>query len=89
VYEYDESEVETQRLFQFFNMVLRKVGDVAVIERFFGDGGYDIKAFFEFLKQHGIKATIKIDKATINLIKRQLEYNKNKRGTPYLPWKQG
>jgi len=89
VHEYNESEVETERLIQFFNMVLEKVGGIAVIERFFGDGGYDNKAFFEFLKQHGIKPTIKIDKMTIDFIKQQLEYNKNKLlvRTPLELWK--
>ncbi len=89
VHEYDESEVETERLIQFFNMILAKVGDIAVIERFFGDGAYDIKEFFDFLKQHRIKPTIKIDIRTIEFIKRQLEFNKNKLNvrTPVALWK--
>lgn len=89
VHEYNESEVETQRLLRFFKQVRKKVGGIAIIEEFFGDGGYDIKEFFEFLKQHGIKTRIKIDKATIEFIKRQLEFNKNKLAVkpPYPLWK--
>lgn len=89
VHEQNENEAETQRLIQFTEQLLSRIKDVAVLEKFFGDGAYDNKAFFEFLKQKGIKPTIKINKATIDFIRRQLEYNKNKLmvRTPCLLWK--
>ncbi len=89
VHEYNESEVETQRLFQFMEQLLFRVKDIAVLEKLFGDGAYDNGAFFELLNGLGIKPVIKINKNTIDFIRQHLEYNMNKLmvRTPCALWK--
>ncbi len=87
VHESSESEVKEERLYQFMALILEKIGDICVLEKFFGDGGYDVKGFFEFLKTLGIVPIIRIDKPTIEFIRRQIKMNKKKLGTPYDQWK--
>lgn len=87
VHEPSESEVKEERLYQFMAQIQEKIGNIAVLERFFGDGAYDVRGFFEFLKSLGIVPVIRIDKPTIEFIRRQLLMNKRKIGTPCAQWK--
>ena len=77
---HDDSEVRSDRLVAFLESVLERIGDNSTVNKLFGDGAYDNTVLFEILKQLNIDSVIKIDKRTINRIKRQLHMNRYKLG---------
>ena len=74
------SEVETRRLLKFLEEILKNIGDNVLVSKLYGDGAYDNTIFFEALREIDIDPVIKIDKITIENIRKQLYMNRFKLG---------